>query len=96
MNKCAPSRGCFFPSCLGREQTPEGGAHSEVGSKSKLGPRGSETKEEQKYFHVSAQVMGQIPEISLVNPVSVEYLNKPDPVLLCALLFFKEQWKELN
>ena len=35
-------------------------------------------------------------EISLVNPVSVEYLNKPDPVLLCALLFFKEQWKELN
>ena len=61
-----------------------------------LGPRGSETKEEQKYFHVSAQVMGQIPEISLVNPVSVEYLNKPDPVLLCALLFLKEQWKELN
>ena len=54
------------------------------------------TETGQKYFHVSAQVMGQIPEISLVNPVSVEYLNKPDPVLLCVLLFFKEQWKELN
>lgn len=57
VNKCAPSRGCFS-SCLGREQTPDSGAHVEVGSKPKLGPRGSETKEEQKSFYVSAQVMG--------------------------------------
>ena len=48
----------FAPSHLGKEQMPEGGAHAEVGSKPKLSPRGSATKEEEwKSFHAAAQVV---------------------------------------
>ena len=52
------SAAAFAPSFLGGEQTPDGGAHSEVGPKPKLSPRGSPTKEEeQKSLHASAQTM---------------------------------------
>ena len=37
----------FAPSCLGREKTPEGGLHAEVGPKPKLSSRSSATKEEE-------------------------------------------------
>ena len=43
---------------LGKEQMPEGGAYAEAGSKSKLSPRGSVTKEKEwKSFHAAAQAM---------------------------------------
>lgn len=37
---------CFYPSCLGREQTPECGLKAEIGTKQKLSTRDSVTKEE--------------------------------------------------
>ena len=48
----------FAPSHLGKEQMPEGTAHSEVGLKPKLSLRGGVTKEdEQKSFCESEQAV---------------------------------------
>ena len=42
------SAAAFTPSGLVGKQTPECGTHAEMGSKPKLSPRGSATKEEEQ------------------------------------------------
>ena len=48
----------WAPTHLGKDQTPKGGTHAEVGLKPKLSPRGDTTKEEKhKPFYAVAQAV---------------------------------------
>ena len=50
-----PSATAFTPSCLGREQMPEGNLHTEVEAQPKLNPRSCANKEEKgKFFHAAS------------------------------------------
>ena len=65
----------FAASHGGREQSPGGGPHTEVGPKPKLNSRGSETKRNRNFW-AAVQVMDYIPVICLVTTTPVEHLNR--------------------
>ena len=53
---------------------PKGGPHAEAGPKLKLNSKGSATKG--KSLHAALGAADYISAIGLVNPASVEYLNR--------------------